>query len=342
MYHSFFGERDRAVIAYGGAGLLLLVLFLQVQTAVAFAEIMHEFGNLVQYPGASTESFMNAMGRLALVHFLFFVYETALNYLSRRYVWHWRKAITLDYMRRWNPQAGSLEGASQRLTDAVNNFTLLALTMSMPVARALMVVFAFMPMLWEVSKEFEVRVFGHEIPGILLWAAVSFSGIGALISWLVGAVLPRLEGQVQIHEARFRTELEAVQWGDHSHQAEGPQDLVPAKIVFAANMNRSYRRLHNYLFGFDVWFGLYKQAWGFLPVFLLGLFVISGASSYGAMMQAMAALNEANQSLSVFSSLMTTFTKFQSYAQRLAELEAKLEPPRRSASRSGRTKVVAS
>lgn len=325
MYRSFFGRRDKAWVAYGAAALLLGALACQVYTAVVFAEVMRAFGDLVQHPDRSVDGFLATMTKLLLVHLSFFVWETVINYVSRRFIWNWRKAITIDYIGRWNGKAGGLEGSSQRLTDAVNNFTTLALAMCMPIARAVMVMIAFLPMLWEVSREFDVRILGHQIPGILLWAAVLFSGFGTLVSWLVGSPLPRLEAQVQIDEARLRSELEAVHWEDHNHHLEGPQDLVPAKVLVTRPLHRSYRRLHTYLLGFDIWFGIYKQAWGFLPVFLLGLFVIAGTASYGAMMQAMAALNEANQSLSVFSSLMTTYTKFRSFAERLMEMELNLD-----------------
>lgn len=329
MYRSFFGSTTgtrQRLIAFGGPVLLFVFLVIQVQSAVAFANMMNVFGNLVQSANTTAEHYLPVALKLLLIYFWFFLCETAINYITRRYQWHWRQAVTLAYIRRWNEQAATMEGSSQILADAVNNFTQLALTLFTPVVRSALVLVFFFPMLWEVSKSFDVAIFGWHVPGVLLWVSIIFSGLGTFISWKVGATLPTQEWQIQKYEARFRSRVEAAQFVPHTPQKLG-QDMKGAEELFDVKINFSYRALHRYLLKFDIWFHFYKQSWGFLPLTLLGLFVISGTTSYGAMMQAMSALNETSGSLSIFSSLMTTFTKFKSYVQRLEDLEAVLEPP---------------
>jgi len=336
MFQSFFGklgDRRQLGIAYGGPLVLVLTLYIQVQAAVAFAETMNIFGNLVQNAhtitvnhAPITEKYLSVVLDLLGIYLWFFFCETAINYVTRRYQWYWREAITLAYIERWNQRAAAMEGSSQILADAVNNFTQLALTLFTPIVRSALVMFAFLPMLWDVSRQFDIAILGVHIPGILLWVSFLFSGFGTFISWKVGATLPNQEWQVQKYEARFRSEVEAAQFGTRSEE-QRDHEMEVSRTLFEGKLNKSYRKLHNYLLSFDLWFNFYKQAWGFLPLTVLGLFVISGATSYGAMMQAMSALNEASGSMSIFSSLMTTYTKYQSYVQRLSDLEYELDHP---------------
>ena len=64
-------------------------------------------------------------------------------------------------------------------------------------------------MLWTISKDFTFHVNGvdYAIPGFMLWAAISYSVVGSLLSYSVGRALVRLNSDRYAREADLRFAL---------------------------------------------------------------------------------------------------------------------------------------
>ena len=70
----------------------------------------------------------------------------------------------------------------------------------MQVAEAVMTLIAFIPVLWALSKGVGIEYL-KDIPGSLVWIALTVSLGGTAISWIVGKKLPGLEYNNQKVEA---------------------------------------------------------------------------------------------------------------------------------------------
>ncbi len=353
MFRSFFCDTRRAWIAYGGAFLLVMLMVLHVGTSYLYAEMMNVFGEVLQR-GAESDSVhqylhtivyyagtfvpllsvdtanrfisdqsITLTGLYGIVMYgfipvpiLYWILNNGIQYASDRYVWYWREAITMHYIQRWNVRSAKLEGSSQRIHEAANNFASSMLDICRPIVRSALALFAFVPMLWALSKEFENYC---HVPGILLWTAILFSVFGTLVSLRVGRRLPQCECVVQQNEGHFRSKLESINRG------RSGGTIYDTATLFE-NLSTSCKRLHRQRLKFNLWLVFYQHVWEYIPLFLLGFLVVIGVTSFGVMMQTRNALGEAKGALSVFSDTMPIWTRLNSFVQRLNELEQTFEP----------------
>ncbi len=329
MFTSFFGDIKRAWVAFGGIALALVLLSVQVWTAATLAGLLNVFGHLVQNVDSTASAreirtglvvYYALMYKVGALYIIFWLVECSLNLLQRMYSLCWRTAITSHFLGHWSATSTTLEGSSQRLTDAVIRFTQFAPDMFKQVARALLAGITFAYMLWGLSSQFECEIYGWRTHGILLWAALGFSIAGTAVTWWIGRPLVKLRAEVQKHESRFRTKLVLLTRGAENADTTREDVLLSFNEVYRKNL-----RLHLRSFVFDLWFSFYKQAWGYYPTRLLGQFVIVGITGYGAMMQAVAALNEARGAMSVLSDIMFDLTDLLSCYARARELGETLD-----------------
>ena len=176
MIRSFYWSRKWAVLAYGGAMLLFISLWLQVELTVALNAWYGGFYNLLQNalnfqknPQAGIDIFYNKMFSLSFffngfhgkpsfaeLAFPYVLLATATAYFTRRYSLWWREAITFDYIPRWRNVKEEIEGASQRIQEDAYRFARLVESLGFQAARAVMTLAAFLPVLWYLSAFVEV------------------------------------------------------------------------------------------------------------------------------------------------------------------------------------------
>ncbi len=84
-----------------------------------------------------------------------FIY-TLTNYLTRIWVLKWREAMTFDYVPLWSSNNIEVEGAAQRMQEDTMRFAYLLETLGLQVVRAIMTLLAFLPILWNMSKDIKV------------------------------------------------------------------------------------------------------------------------------------------------------------------------------------------
>ena len=99
-----------------------------------------------------------------------------------------------------------VEGASQRIQEDCMNFAKIVESLGLQVVRAIMLLIAFIPILWGLSSNVVIPFF-KDVSGSLVWVSLTASLGGLVISWLVGIKLPGLEYNNQKVEAAFRKEL---------------------------------------------------------------------------------------------------------------------------------------
>jgi putative ATP-binding cassette transporter len=127
----------------------------------------------------------------------------------------WREWLTNHLISAWLrdgrhyqlEMAG--EGADnpdQRIAEDVRIATELAVDFAMGLLISVSMLVAFIGILWTLSGPLHIALLGREIdvPGYMVWAALSYALIGTFLTWLVGRPLVRLNVARTTAEADFR------------------------------------------------------------------------------------------------------------------------------------------
>ena len=73
---------------------------------------------------------------------------TVTNYFTRLWAFRWREAMTFSYMPYWRAVDAKVEGASQRVQEDAMNFAKIVESLGLQVVRAIMLLIAFLPILY--------------------------------------------------------------------------------------------------------------------------------------------------------------------------------------------------
>jgi len=315
MFKVFFASRKWALWAYGGGLLLLTSLVAQVQMTVLINEWYEGFYNLLQEASKrNVEELWELIIQFCKIAFPYVLLATATSYLTRLYAFRWREAITFDYIPKWRNVIHEVEGASQRIQEDAQKFASLVETLGLQVAKAMITLIAFIPVLWMLSKHITFGPMANS-PGSLVWLAIALSVGGMVVSWFVGWQLPGLEYNNQKVEAAFRKEL-----------VYGEDDKVNyshAETLFSlfTGIRFNYHRLFLHYGYFDIWLNLYGQLMVILPYVVIAPGLFTAGITLGLMMRMVNAFREVRQSLMVLIDNWTRITELRSVYKRLREFE---------------------
>jgi peptide/bleomycin uptake transporter len=334
MIRAFFASKKWFIWAYGGGIFILASLYGQVYVTVLVNEWYRTFFDMLQRPGEHTmDDFWKSMTYWALVTGPFWILAAVTNYVMRLYALNWREAITFNYLPRWKNVTEDIEGASQRIQEDTFRFTRIIESLGVQIAQAVMMLIAFIPVLWNLGREIDVG-WVKNIPGVLVWAALLINMGGLCLSWIVGSKLPKLEYDNQKAEAAFRKELVLAE-DDKIHYA-----ATYALLELFTNIRLNYRRLFMHHGYFDLWINLYDQFVSIVPYLVMGPGVFMGIITLGMLQQVVHAFEKVHTSLSLFLHNWTVITEFRSIRLRLREFEEYLENQQNTESQSGLNNVI--
>lgn len=167
-----------------------------------------------------------------------------LSFFTKHWVFRWRHAMNNFYMSHWD-RLRHIEGASQRVQEDTRRFAVIMESLGSNLLDSLMTLFAFLPILWELSKAVKVLPGIGEVEHALVYVAVIFALFGTAVLAVVGIKLPGLEFNNQKVEAAYRKEL--VYGEDHEDRAQ-----PPTVIELFHHVRRNYFRLFFHYMYFDV------------------------------------------------------------------------------------------
>src|SRR3989338_603931 len=317
MIKAFFGDKKWFWWAYGGLVFLLCSLYAQVHMTVLLNDWYGRFYDMMGDVKKHTlDEFWKELVNFFAIAIPYSILATITSYFTRLYAFSWREAITMNYLPRWRNVNTEIEGASQRIQEDAARFAKIVESLGLQVARAIMVLIAFLPVLWKLSANIPLPYFGP-VEGSLVWVAICTSIGGMTISWFVGWFLPGLEYNNQRVEARFRKELVYGE-DDKVHFAS-----MPTLIEMFSGVRLNYRRLFLHYGYYDLWSNLYGQTMVLVPFMIAGpnLFLATGAITLGVLMQISNAFDKVHASFSLFIENWTTVTELRSIWKRLHEFE---------------------
>lgn len=319
MIGEYFYRRKWLYWAYGGGIILLASLALQVWLSVLINRWYGQFYTLLQFATQHDVSeFWDSIWVFTKIAVPYVLVATITNWFTRIYALRWREAMTFDYIPRWRIVTEDIEGSSQRIQQDTERFARLVESLGLQVARSLMTLIAFLPVLWHLSGNVVIPVLDQTITGSLVWTAIIFSFGGLVISWFVGIKLPGLEYNNQVVEAAFRKEL-----------VYGEDDKInycsiPELVKLFTGVRFNYQRLFLHYGYFDIWMNLYDQGMIILPYMIVAPSLFTGAVTLGLVTQTSDAFRRVHQSLAIVLHNWTVITELRSIYKRLHEFEGKL------------------
>ena len=319
MLKCFFASRQWAPWAYGGALLLLLSVWSQVQILVLLNSWYKEFYDLVDDAvNRDISDFWDSIIHFYQLACTYVAIATMSSFLSNHYTFRWRQAMTFDYMPRWQKVEKEIEGASQRIQEDAREFAAIVENLGLELFESILKVISFGPILWVLSENVTIPFFA-DIPGSLFWVILVLSIGSVLISYLVGIKLPGLEYNNQRVEAAFRKQL--VYAEDDKKLAD-----IPTLTELFVGIRFNYFRLFLHYAYFSIWRILFAQSIVLVPYILVAPGLFSGAILLGTVIQVANAFDRTLDGFTFLIRSWTTITKLLSVIKRLREFEGNLGP----------------
>lgn len=251
-------------------------------------------------------------------------------YFASIYALKWREAMTFEYLAFWKAKDDNIEGSSQRIQEDIYNFSKIVESLGLAFIRALMILFAFIPILWALSGVIAAPLFEgidenslfaplKHIDGLLVYIALFISLGGLFISWFVGIKLPGLEYNNQKAEAAFRKELV---FAEDNRRDYATRETM---IELFTGLKFNYKRLFLHYGYFNIWLILFEQIIVIVPFLIVAPSLFAGAIGLGVVMQMNNAFDQVRSSFSVFITNWTKITELRSIHKRLREFEENIE-----------------
>jgi len=305
-----------------GSSVILFSTYFSVQVSVAINEWRRPFFDTVQQalsgePGVPVGQLYGLLMDFAGIAFIAILVVVVTSFFVSHYVFRWRTAMNDYYVGRWS-EVRQIEGASQRIQEDTMRFADIVETLGVKIVDAVMTLFAFLPVLFELSSYVsELPVVGA-IAAPLFTAALIWSVFGTLLLAVAGIKLPGLYFRNQRVEAAYRKEL--VYGEDDATRARPPtlQELF-------GNVRRNYFRLYFHYFYFNIVRYSYLQADNIFVYLILVPTIAAGRITFGILQQILTAFGQVSSSFQYLVNSWTTIVELQSIYKRLAAFEAAFE-----------------
>jgi putative ATP-binding cassette transporter len=317
----------RTLVALGVGAVLVIV-------ATAYGQIRLNSWNKPFYDALSRRDLHDFMYQLGV----FFVIATAILILNVAQRWlvemlklKLRQGIVHDLLRDWMlprrafwlANAGGPMGVNpdQRMHEDARKLCELSADLGTGLLQATILFSIFAGVLWTLSSGFTVRFHDrdYEIPGFMLWAAVTYAVLGSLLSYWVGRSLINRNSERYAREADLRFSLVRInEHLDGISLAAGEDDERRRVEMHMDNVLAATRRLVR---------GLTNLTWvtaGFgwitivAPILVAAPLYFSGKISFGGLMQAAAAFTQAQSSLRWFVDNFSIIADWRATLQRVA------------------------
>ncbi|MFT4276180.1 MAG: ABC transporter ATP-binding protein/permease [Rhodopseudomonas sp.] len=263
---------------------------------------------------------------LATIWIALKVYQLYLNqWLQIR----WRKWMTERYLGGWLHDANhyqmqltgdAADNPDQRIAEDTQLFIDRTLALGIGLLNAVVTLASFVVILWGLSDEAPLHLFGHSIPipGYLVWGALIYAVVGTALTHWIGSPLVGLNFEQQRYEADFRFNL--VRARENAEQIAllrgEPAERGKLSERFG-HIVGNYMRIMVRTKRLTAFTASYSQASVIFPYILVAPAYFAQKVQLGGMMQTVSAFSSVQDSLSFFISAYRTLAEWQSIMQRL-------------------------
>ena len=315
-------------------GLLIAIIALTlglVYVEVLFNDWYREFYNsLEQKNQADFTDLLLYFAFLAVVFIAASIYKL---YLTQMLTMRWRAWLTRQYLAEWLERqvyyrlqldSHGTDNPDQRIAEDLRLFTDGSLSLSLGLLQAVVTLASFVVILWSVSGAIEI--FGVNIPGYMVWAALIYAILGSVLTHYVGRQLIPLNFQQERLEADFRFNLVRLR-----ENAEGialyrgersENDVLLTRFELIRANWWSLMTITKRLTGFTAG---YSQAAIIFPYIVAAPRFFSGSMPLGGLMQIASAFGQVQSSLSWFVNSYGTLANWKASVDRLLTFKSALD-----------------
>ena len=271
---------------------------------------------------------------LALIYIVIAVYAV---YLRQMLTINWRTWMTEQYLARWmhgqvyyrlQVLRSDTDNPDQRISEDINQFVSLTLTLLVGVLKQLTTLGAFAVVLWNLSGALTIPVGSAALTiyGYMFWLSLLYSGLGTYFVHLVGKKLIRLNFDQQRYEADFRFSMMRVRENSESiafYRGE-TAETIGFKERFA-NVIQNYWGLMRRTKLLNFYVNGYGQLAIIFPLIMAAPRYYAGEMALGGLMQTMSAFGRVQDALSFFVDSYGSIAELAAVIQRLSGFTAHME-----------------
>lgn len=317
----FFSDNKWQKWSVWGSAFILFNIWFGVQVSVAINAWYGPFWDMIQKMLSDGGGNINDLykGTLTFLYIAMVAVTFAVinAFFTSHYVFRWRTAMNEYYTENWE-QLRHVEGASQRIQEDTMRFATIVEDLGVELIKSVMVLIAFLPLLFKISEKVPVLPIVGEIKHSLVWAAVVWAIVGTIILMFVGQKLPGLQFNNQKVEAAYRKEL--VYGEDHPNRA----DPITLKELFS-KVRLNYFRLYFHYAYFNLVAIWYKQLDVLYSLVVLFPAIASGKMTLGLINQISNIFDKVRESFQYLISSWKTIIELLSIYKRLKAFESILK-----------------
>lgn len=248
----------------------------------------------------------------------------------------WREWLTRHLTEAWLrdgrhyqlEMAGSTDNPDQRISEDVRISTDLALDFGVGIINSLMMLTAFIGILWTVSGPLHLAIAGREmeIPGYMVWAALLYALLGTFLTWIVGRPMVRLNVERTAAEADFRFGLNrARESGEGIALIRGEADERRGLTTLFEQVKASWRGLMRSQRNLMWLTSAYGTLAMIFPTIVASPAYFAGAITLGGLMQIGAAFGQVQTALNWFVDNFGLIAQWRSAVQRVVTFRDVIE-----------------
>ncbi len=317
----------------------LLASVIAIELALVAIDVLlnswrNRFYNALQ--DRNWDNFVYELGYFSVIVTFFVLLAVYQLYLNQWLQIRWRKWLTQRYLGEWLRGANhyrmqllgdAADNPDQRLTEDVEQFVSLTLSIGVGLLSATVTLISFVVILWGLSIAAPLVIAGidYTVPGYLVWCALIYAVLGTLLTHWIGRPLVALNFTKQRFEADFRFNLVRVREnseqiallrGDEAEQ----QRLLDRFGRVVANWLQIMTRT-KWLTAFTASYGQASQVF---PFILVAPAYFAEKVQLGGMMQTASAFGSVQGALSFFITAYRTLAEWRAVVARLDGFEASI------------------
>jgi len=322
MFRFFYDKRWRWWSTLGTFTILAAIWYsvqLDVQINEWFGRFYDALQKALSQPGSvSYEEYYGYMYDFFSIAGIYIIVNVIFNgFLVNHWTFRWRQSMADYYHENWQ-KVRHIEGASQRVQEDTLKFARLTENLGVGLVEAILMLIAFVPILYGLSKAVTEFPFFGQVDHGLVWAVIVTALGGTVILSLIGGKLPGIEYDIQKEEAAYRKEL--VHGEDNESRATTESINALFQNVRAIHF-KSY--LHYFYFNIAKW--SYLQGMVIVPYVALGPSIIAGGITLGVVSQTTRAFSKVAESLQFIIRSWLQIVELMSVYKRLREFESQFK-----------------
>ena len=269
------------------------------------------------------------VGLFVGISLLSIVVSTVRIYVRQLLEIRWRRGLTGTFVARWmggdaygqvQLHGGEIDNPDQRIAEDIRDFVGSALGLSLSLLAAVATLVSFGGLLWTLSSGWQIPFRGaqHQIPGLLLWAALAFAIVSMWLTHLLGRRLVPINYDRFRYEADFRYGL--VRFRDHIEQVslsrgEGVERL--GALARFRNVYDIFLSLVRAEMELSILTGTLGRLNGLVPLLLGAPSYFEGLVTLGLIVQTRVAYDQVSGALSWFVNAYREIARWRANIERL-------------------------